>query len=175
MTGAAAVVDDGTGRGVMSGGRREQRDAVVPAGELVGGVDGGVAAAAERGLVGTAQHRRLRALARVAPDLHARARDAHPRAHTGGEGRMKLLLEKQMRVLLDLFSVGFNLLGRNKSPRLLLQNKISRRVPGTLWCSGSPLFPCPCGVVSARVHVCPLSPFRVHHGSSLKPLVLLSI
>ena len=63
----------------MSGGRREQRDAVVPAGELVGGVDGGVAAAAERGVVGAAQHRRLRALARVAPDLHARARDAHPR------------------------------------------------------------------------------------------------
>ena len=64
---------------MTSGGRREQRDAVVPAGELVGGVDGGVAAAAERGLVGAAQHRRLRALARVAPDLHARARDAHPR------------------------------------------------------------------------------------------------
>jgi len=71
---AAAVVGDGTGgRGRVSGGRREQRDAVVPGGELVGGVDGGVAAAAERGLVGAAQHRRLRALARVAPDLHGRS------------------------------------------------------------------------------------------------------
>lgn len=87
VTAAAAAVDDGTGRG-MSGGRREQRDAVVPAGKLVGGVDGGVAAAAERGLVGAAQHRRLRALARVAPDLHARGRrDAHPRAHTAGAAR----------------------------------------------------------------------------------------
>ena len=48
---AAAAVDDGVGRG--SGGR-EQHDAVVPASELVGGVDGGVAAPAERGLVGAA-------------------------------------------------------------------------------------------------------------------------
>jgi hypothetical protein len=76
---AAAAVDDGVGRGGAGGGR-EQRDAAVPAGEPVGGVDGGVAAAAERGLVGAAQHRRLRPPARVAPDLHVCVR-------AGADGR----------------------------------------------------------------------------------------
>ncbi len=64
------VVVAGGGGG---GGGEEERDAGVLAGEPVGGVDGGVAAAAERGLVGAAQHRRLRLLARVAPDLHVAA------------------------------------------------------------------------------------------------------
>lgn len=67
---AAGAVDGEVGRRAGGGGGREQRDAAVPAGEPVGGVDGDVAAAAERGLVGAAQHRRLRPPARVAHDLH---------------------------------------------------------------------------------------------------------
>jgi len=92
---AAAAVDDGGGR--------EQRDAAVPAGEPVGGVDGGVAAAAERGLVGAAQHRRLRPPARVAPDLHvcALVLMAGRRRMNGGSRWRKLDYLKQL--LLDRF------------------------------------------------------------------------
>jgi len=52
------------------GGERLEREALVLAGELVGGVDLDVAARAQRGLVGAAHHRGSRALARVALDLH---------------------------------------------------------------------------------------------------------
>jgi hypothetical protein len=81
-----------------------------------------------------------------------------------------LLLEKQMRVLLDRFSVG-----GNKSPPVFLNKykNISTCARHSLVLS--PLLPCGTYVVSTRVHVCPLSLFRVHHGTSLERLVLLSI
>ena len=47
------------------GGERLEREALVLAGELVGGVDLDVAARAQRSFVGTAHHRGSRALARV--------------------------------------------------------------------------------------------------------------
>lgn len=48
----------------------EEEEALVLAGQLVGGVDLHVAAAAERSLVRAAYHRRRRLLAHVALDLH---------------------------------------------------------------------------------------------------------
>ena len=53
------------------GGERLEREALVLAGELVGGVDLDVAARAQRRLVGAAHHRGRRGLARVALDPHA--------------------------------------------------------------------------------------------------------
>jgi hypothetical protein len=53
-----------------TGGERLEREALVLAGELVGGVDLDVAARAQHRLVGAAHHRGHRALARVALDLH---------------------------------------------------------------------------------------------------------
>ena len=47
------------------GGERLEREALVLAGELVGGVDLDVAARAQRSFVGAAHHRGSRALARV--------------------------------------------------------------------------------------------------------------
>jgi hypothetical protein len=66
-----ANIADGVGRGGRIGRRPgEERDPLVLSGELVGGVDGVVAAPTERRLVSAAQHRRLRPLAHVALDLH---------------------------------------------------------------------------------------------------------
>jgi hypothetical protein len=52
------------------GGGGQERQAVVLAGESVGGVDFAVAARAEGGLVGAAEHARLGRLARGAEHLH---------------------------------------------------------------------------------------------------------
>lgn len=60
------------------GGERLEREALVLAGELVGGVDLHVASCAQRRLVGAAHHRGRRAFARVALDLHGRSTTHSP-------------------------------------------------------------------------------------------------
>lgn len=65
--GVCTVSFSGSGAG---GGGGEELDALVPPGEPVCRVHGRVASAAQRGLVGAAQHRRRRPPARVATDLH---------------------------------------------------------------------------------------------------------
>jgi hypothetical protein len=70
MCGSRSRIDLADVAARESGGERLEREALVLAGELVGGVDLDVAARAQRRLVGAAHHRGHRALARVALDLH---------------------------------------------------------------------------------------------------------
>lgn len=72
----ADVAGRGGGRGGRRGGGGEEGEAVVLAGEAVGGVDVEVAARAEGGVVGAAEHPRLRRIGRRPP----RARPPAPAA-----------------------------------------------------------------------------------------------